>query len=118
MAIVEDTLDDPKEASLASKDFFDPDEISNKSERYDVMFYKEWEEVEEIKVHDTKFISQQNFAEKKIGANESKKVEAQAALHVHTTSQSINGFQSAHGLIHPNDPVDISQLEADEHKLS
>ena len=40
-----------------SKDFFDPDEISNKSERYDVMFYKEWEEVEEIKVVDKKFIS-------------------------------------------------------------
>ena len=55
--IIQDTPDDPKESSQASKDFFNPDEISNKDERYDVMFYKEWEEVEEVKVYDQKFTS-------------------------------------------------------------
>lgn len=28
------------------------------------MFYKEWEEVEEVKITETKFTSQQNFAPK------------------------------------------------------
>ena len=55
--VVEDIFEDPKESSHSSKDFFAPDDISRKSERYDQMFYKEWEEVEEVKIHDTKFTS-------------------------------------------------------------
>ena len=33
--VVEDIFDDPKESSKQSKDFFAPDDVSNKSERYD-----------------------------------------------------------------------------------
>jgi len=36
-----------------------------------------------------------------------------ANLQVEST-HSINGFQSVHGLIHQNEPVDITQLEADD----
>ena len=56
--VVEDIFEDPKESSKSSMDFFAPDDISQKSERYDQMFYKEWEEVEEVKVHETYLKSQ------------------------------------------------------------
>ena len=56
--MVEDIFEDPKESSKSSMDFFAPDDISQKSERYDQMFYKEWEEVEEVKVHESYLKSQ------------------------------------------------------------
>jgi len=63
------------------------------------MFYKEWEEVKEVKIIDTKFTSQQNFADKKI-ITERKSFAKRDSEGEINASKSIDGFESAHGLIH------------------
>lgn len=90
-----------KEESGGSKDWFNADDISQKSQRYDKLYYKEWEEIEEIKVIDTKLTSQQNFTDgKHIVVNNIKLGEQHNDHFQMESTHSIHGFQSVHGLIH------------------